>query len=51
LIPFDKIPSLHTIGPTQDAPPVHIAQLVLLAIFIALGIVAVIRFHPKPAAA
>jgi hypothetical protein len=48
---FDKIPSLHAIGPTQDAPAVHIAQLVLLAIFVVLGIVAVIRFHRTPAGA
>jgi hypothetical protein len=47
---FDKIPSLHAIGPTQDAPAVHIAQLVLLAIIAVLGIVAIIRFHPRPAA-
>src|ERR1700693_5843977 len=43
---FDKIPSLHAFAPTQDAPPVHIAQLVLLAIFVVAGIVAVVRFHP-----
>ena len=48
---FDKIPSLHAIGPTQDAPVVHIAQLVLLAIIVVAGIVAVVRFRPKPAAA
>src|SRR5262249_55851543 len=49
---FDKIPSLHAFAPTQDAPPVHIAQLVLLGVFVILGIVALIRFHPKlPAAA
>ncbi|HEY4919089.1 MAG TPA: hypothetical protein VII40_03210 [Xanthobacteraceae bacterium] len=48
---FDKIASLHAIGPTQDAPVVHIAQLVLLAIFIVAGIVAVIRFHPNPTTA
>jgi hypothetical protein len=48
---FDKIPSLHAIGPSQDAPAVHVAQLVVLAIIVVLGIAAVIRFHPKPAAA
>jgi hypothetical protein len=48
---FDKIPSLHAIGPTQDAPVVHVAQLVLLAIFVVAGIVAVLRFHPKPVTA
>ena len=44
---FDKIAWLHAIGPTQDAPVVHVAQLVLLAIFVVLGILAMIRFHPK----
>jgi len=48
---FDKIASLHAIGPTQDAPAVHIAQFVLLAIFIVAGIVAVVRFHPNPTTA
>jgi hypothetical protein len=48
---FDKIPSLHAIGPTQDAPAVHVAQLVLLAVFVLLGIVAVIRFRPNPTSA
>jgi hypothetical protein len=46
---FDKISSLHAIGPAQDAPAVHIAQLALLALLIVLGIVAVLRFRPgKP---
>jgi hypothetical protein len=48
---FDKIPALHAIAPSQDAPPVHIAQLVLLVIFVVAGIVAVIRFHPNPTTA
>ena len=48
---FDKIPALHAIGPSQDAPVVHVAQLVLLAIFVVAGIVAVIRFHPHPTTA
>jgi hypothetical protein len=45
---FDKIPALHAIGPSQDAPAVHIAQIVLLVIFVVLGGVAVRRFRPKP---
>jgi hypothetical protein len=48
---FDKIPALHAIGPSQDAPVVHVAQLVLLVIFVVAGIVAVIRFHPNPTTA
>ena len=46
---FDKIPALRAIGPSQDAPIVHIAHLVLLVIFVVLGFLAVRRFHPKPA--
>jgi hypothetical protein len=48
---FDKIPALHAIGPTQDAPVVHISQLVVLVICIGLGGLSVLRFHPKPATA
>jgi hypothetical protein len=48
---FDKIPALHAIGPTQDAPVVHVSQLVVLVICIVLGGLSVRRFHPKPATA
>ena len=48
---FDKIPALHAFGPTQDAPAVHVSQLVVLVICVALGGLSVLRFHPKPAAA
>jgi hypothetical protein len=48
---FDKIPALHAIGPTQDAPVVHISQLVVLVVCIVLGGLSVLRFHPKPATA
>ena len=48
---FDKIPALHAIGPSQDAPLVHVSQLVVLAICVVIGIAAVLRFHPKPVAA
>ena len=48
---LQKVAFLHALAPTQTEPPFKIAQLALLAIFIVLGIVAVIRFHPKPATA
>src|SRR5881628_50185 len=45
---FEKVPALHTMAPTQTESPFKLTQLVVLATFILLGIVAVIRFHPEP---
>ena len=42
---FLKVPALKAIAPTQSEPPFVVAQLALLAVFIALGVVAVRRFH------
>jgi hypothetical protein len=47
---FQKVPSLQPLAPTQSEPPFLIAQIVVLAIFIALGALAVKRFHPALAA-
>ena len=44
---FQKLPFLQSLAPTQSEPPFQVAQLAVLAIFIALGILAVIRFHPE----
>lgn len=44
---FAKIPVLHPLAPNGNEPPFLIAQLVLLAIFVVLGIMAVRRFHPE----
>jgi len=46
---FEKLPALHAIAPTQIEPPFKLTQLVVLALFILLGIVAAIRFRPEPA--
>jgi hypothetical protein len=43
---FQKIPAVHALAPTQAEPPFMIAQIVLLAIFVVLGFLAVKRFHP-----
>ena len=43
---FGKLTFLHTLAPTQSEPPFLIAQVIVLVIFIALGIMAVRRFHP-----
>jgi hypothetical protein len=45
---FEKSPALHAIAPTQTEPPFKLTQLVVLAIFVLLGIIAVIRFRPEP---
>jgi hypothetical protein len=46
---FEKIPALHAMAPTQTEQPFKLTQLIVLAIFVFLGIVAAIRFHPEPA--
>jgi hypothetical protein len=47
---FQKVPSLQPLAPTQSEPPFLIAQIAVLVIFIALGALAVRRFHPALAA-
>ena len=43
---FEKLPFLAQLAPTQSEPPFLVAQLAVLAIFAALGILAVMRFRP-----
>jgi hypothetical protein len=45
---FEKVPSLKAMAPTQTEPPFKLTQLVVLALFVVLGIVAAIRFRPEP---
>jgi hypothetical protein len=47
---FQKVPFLQALAPTQSEPPFLIAQIAVLAVFVVLGAVATIRFHPKPSA-
>jgi len=42
---FAKIPALHALAPTQKEPPFLVAQLVVLALFVWLTILATRRFH------
>jgi hypothetical protein len=42
---FQKVPALKALAPTQSEPPFLVAQLVVMAIFIILGIVAVKKFR------
>lgn len=44
---FEKAPALKALAPTQSEPPFLIAQLVVLALFIVLTILAVKKFHPE----
>jgi len=41
---FQKIPALNKLAPTQKEPPFAVAQLVVLVAFIALGVLAAVRF-------
>jgi len=47
---FLKVPALHALAPKGNEPPFLIAQLLLLAIFVWLTIVAARRFHCAPLA-
>jgi hypothetical protein len=42
---FEKVPSLKAMAPTQSEPPFLVTQLVVLALFIALTILALKRFR------
>ncbi|HKH68184.1 MAG TPA: hypothetical protein VKA75_12510, partial [Reyranella sp.] len=48
---FQKLSFLQPLAPTQSESPFLIAQLVVLVIFIALGVLAAMRFHPEAKAA
>jgi hypothetical protein len=48
---FQKLAFLQPLAPTQSEPPFAVAQLAVLAIFLALGFLAVRRFHPAAEAA
>ena len=44
---FLKVAILHALAPTQSDPGFIIAQLIVLAVFVVLGIRAVRHFHPE----
>ena len=46
---FAKLTFLQSLAPTQSEPPFLIAQVIVLVIFVALGFLAVRRFHPERA--
>jgi len=43
---FLKVPALHALAPTQSEPAFKLAQGFVLLAFIAIGVLAVRRFHP-----
>jgi hypothetical protein len=43
---FQKLSFLHPLAPTQSEPPFQVAQLVVLAIFIAIGFAAIRKYRP-----
>ena len=45
---FEKVATLKAMAPTQSEPPFVVAQVVVLVIFIALGVLALRSFHPQP---
>jgi hypothetical protein len=45
---FEKVPAMKVMAPTQTEPPFKLTQLVVLALFVVLGIVAAIRFRNEP---
>jgi hypothetical protein len=44
---FLKVPALHALAPKGSEPPFAIAQGIVLILFVALGVLAVRRFHPE----
>jgi hypothetical protein len=48
---FLKLSFLQPLAPTQSEPPFFVAQAIVLAAFVALGVLALRGFHPDPASA
>jgi hypothetical protein len=46
---FMKVLALKALAPTQSEPPFLVAQLVVLALFVVLAVLAVKKFREKPA--
>jgi hypothetical protein len=44
---FQKVPALRAMAPTQSEPPFLFTQLVVMALFVVLGVLAVKSFHPE----
>jgi len=46
---YEKVPALRALAPNQKEPPFLVAQLVVLALFVVFGALAVTRFRIEPA--
>jgi hypothetical protein len=44
---FQKLPFLHPLAPKGSEPPFVVAQALVMAIFVVLGVFAAKRFHPS----
>ncbi len=44
---FDKVTVLKPLAPTQSEPPFLITEVIVLVIFVALGLLALVKFHPE----
>lgn len=47
---FLKLPALHALAPNGNEPPFLIAQAAVLIVLVVLGVIAVLKFRPAPAA-
>jgi hypothetical protein len=45
---FEKVPALHALAPKGSEPPFTVTQILILAIFVALGVAAVKKFREQP---
>jgi hypothetical protein len=45
---FRRVPALHALAPTQTEPPFQHTQLVVLAVFVVLAIIGIIKFKVEP---
>jgi hypothetical protein len=45
---FLKIPAVHALAPTQKEPPFLVVQLIVMAIFVVIGVLAVKKFRTEP---
>jgi hypothetical protein len=46
---FRRIPALHDLAPQQTEPAFVNTQLAVLAVFVVLAVVALVKFHPERA--
>jgi hypothetical protein len=44
---FEKVPALRALAPAQKEPPFAVTQLLILALFVVLTVLAVMRFRPS----